>query len=280
MSLHRAAPPTVSRDASPERGGARAAATPRERGSTVNPWPWPAGAFPARCPLCGGALEPMPGMEGRARHRSTRNSARCVLTTRRYQPDELIVRGGDDEQLAERQRARFLQHWERHLLLARRVWPSLTLARFTTLLALADVLGLWSHPSLREDDLVAVLLVMAGFMRLPQDAAGMAGANGASGTNGTSGDDAPRWGRFWFDASIRELDDLWRLHGAAPPLFLVQYREPGTTPFPTGAQVCGWHRVEGLRAAWHEAVVANPPPHVADHERAAFARFIARQRAL
>ncbi|MEX3527419.1 MAG: hypothetical protein VB143_09450 [Burkholderia sp.] len=166
----------------------RRSASAGERGSLINPWPGPAGTFPARCPLCAGALEPMPGMEGRARHRSTRNSARCVLTTRRYQPDELIVRGSGDEELAERQRARFLQHWERHLLLARRVWPSLALARFSTLLALADVLGLWSHPSLREDDLVAVLLVMACFMRLPQDAAGTAAA---------TGEDAPRWGRFW-----------------------------------------------------------------------------------
>lgn len=243
----------------------KAPAAPRERGSAANPWPGPAGTFPARCPLCGGALEAMPGMEGRARHRSTRNSARCVLTTRRYQPDDLIVRGPGDLAIAERNRRRFLEHWDIHFTIARRVWPGLTLARFMNLLALADVLDLWSYPALRDEDLPAVLLVMAGFLRVPQ-AGGSRGAAAA--------DSEPRWGRFWFEASVRDASDLWRTPEPAPNLFLVHYREPVATPFPTGAQVCGWHRVDGMREAWHEALEA-PAPRVADHERAVFRRFIA-----
>ncbi|GAB7537848.1 hypothetical protein BGC_40690 [Burkholderia sp. 3C] len=235
----------------------------------MNPWPGPAGAFPPRCPLCAGALEPVPGEPGRVRHRSTRNSARCVLTTRRYQPDDVIVRGSGGAEVAARHRARFVECWEWHYTLARRVWPGLSFARFATLVALADVLGLWAYPALREEDLAAVLLVMSGFMRTARGA-----VNGAAAPRSEGADPDPvRWGRFWFDASVRDAADLWRLPDAEPRLFLVQYREPMLTPLPTGAQVAGWHRIDGMREAWREAQAGRPG--VADHERMAFARFIA-----
>ncbi|NIF67242.1 hypothetical protein F3J11_31960 [Burkholderia sp. Cy-647] len=264
MSLPRIVPRTEPREPLAVEAMPKAAAASRERGSVMNPWPGPAGAFPALCPLCGGALEPMPGMPGRARHRSTRNSARCVLTTRRYQPDELVVRGSGDAALAARSRARFVEHWEWHYTLARRVWPGFTLNRFMTLTALSDLLGLWSYPALRDEDLSAVLLVMAGFMRSPApgDATGPAPGGEA------------RWGRFWFEAAVRDVGDLWRGPGAAPRLFLVHYREPLATPFPTGAQVSGWHRVDGMREAWFDALAAAAP-RVPDPERAAFRRFLA-----
>ncbi|MBN3728741.1 hypothetical protein [Burkholderia sp. Ac-20379] len=255
-----------------------AAERPRPRASRINPWPGPADALPPRCPLCAGALEPVPGEPGRARHRSTRNSARCVLTTRRYQPDDLIVRGTGDAELAGRHRARFLERWEWHYTLARRIWPGLSFSRFATLVALADVDGLWAYPALREEDIAAVLLVTSGFMRTPRGGAmiahaGLHAAGRGDAAQASPGDPDVRWCRFWFDASIRDAADLWRAPDVAPRLFLVRYREPALTPLPTGAQVSGWHRVEGVREAWRDMVAA--PPSVSDHERAAFARFIA-----
>ncbi|PCE32636.1 hypothetical protein [Burkholderia ubonensis] len=240
------------------------------RAVAANAWPGAPGALPSHCPLCFGTLEPMPGMPGRARHRSARCSAQCVLTTRQYQPDEMAVRGGRDARVAARHRERFVANWERHYALVRRMWPAFTIARFTAVLACADVHDLWSYPSLRDDDLASVLLVLAGFMRTP-------GAHEPA-----TGDPAPagvsaRWVRFWFDASVRDAGDLWTAGADAPRFFRVDYREPQATPFPTGAQVLGWQQIGGVRDAWAQQQGA-PVPAVEAAERAAFARFVARSK--
>ncbi|MCQ4437881.1 hypothetical protein NO135_23040, partial [Clostridioides difficile] len=79
---------------------------------------------------CFGALEPLPGAGGYARHRSARCSAQSVLTTRQYQPEELTIRGSRDVQVAARPRERCVAHWARHYALMRRAWPALTIGRF------------------------------------------------------------------------------------------------------------------------------------------------------
>ncbi|MXN76963.1 hypothetical protein GR157_19765 [Burkholderia sp. 4701] len=247
-----AAPPARGQPAGP--ASARAAATLA--------WPGGPGTPPSHCPLCFGTLEPMPGMPGRVRHRSARCSAQCVLTTRQYQPDELAMRGGRDAQVSAGQRERFVAHWERHYALVRRVWPAFTIARFTAVLACADVQALWSYPSLRDDDLAAVLLVLAGFMRVPASQEPAAGA-------------AVRWVRFWFDASVRDAGDLWTAGADAPRLFRVDYREPQATPFPTGAQVVAWQQIGSVRDAWARQLGVRQPG-VGPADRAAFARFVAR----
>ena len=126
-------------------------------------------------------------------------------------------------------RQHFIGRWEHHYAAVRRLLSSLTVRRFTTLIAYADVLNLWSYPSLRQDDVAVVLLVLAGFMRLPDVAEAADGA---------------RWARFWFDASVYDVDDLWKLRPAPPKLFRVEYREPDVTPFPTGEQVLRWTAAE------------------------------------
>ncbi|KIP14871.1 hypothetical protein KY49_1599 [Burkholderia sp. MSHR3999] len=231
----------------------------------ANAWPGAPGALPSHCPLCFGTLEPMPGMPGRARHRSVRCSAQCVLTTRQYQPDEMAVRGGRDARVSARHRERFVANWERHYALVRRMWPAFTIARFTAALACADVQDLWSYPSLRDDDLASVLLVLAGFMRTP----------GAHEPVDASAGGSARWVRFWFDASVRDVGDLWTAGADAPRFFRVDYREPQATPFPTGAQVLAWQQIGGVRDAWAQQQRA-PVPAVEPAGRAAFARFVAR----
>ncbi|MBE2967452.1 hypothetical protein IMT09_04910 [Burkholderia cepacia] len=250
-----------------------AGAADRPRVPKANPWPGRPGEWPTHCPLCFGALEPLPGAGGYARHRSARCSAQCVLTTRQYQPEDLTIRGSRDAQVAARHRERFVAHWARHYALMRRAWPALTIGRFIAVIACVDVADLWSYRMLRDDDLAAVLLVLAGFLRVP-DASGA----DVSGTDASGADArAPgvRWVRFWFDASVRDVGDLWAAGNGAPSLFRVDYREPLVTPYPTGAQVQAWQPVDGMRDAWAQRVDTQEPA-VDDADRAAFARFLAR----
>lgn len=250
-----------------------AGAADRPRMPKANPWPGRPGEWPTHCPLCFGALEPLPGAGGYARHRSARCSAQCVLTTRQYQPEDLTIRGSRDVQVAARHRERFVAHWARHYALMRRAWPALTIGRFIAVIACVDVADLWSYRMLRDDDLAAVLLVLAGFLRVP-DASG-ADVSGADASGVDARAPGVRWVRFWFDASVRDVGDLWAAGNGAPSLFRVDYREPLVTPYPTGAQVQAWQPVDGMRDAWAQRVDTQEPA-VDDADRAAFARFLAR----
>ncbi|CAB3761902.1 hypothetical protein GQ57_09585 [Burkholderia sp. MSh2] len=256
-----------------------AAAADRPRMPKANPWPGRPGEWPTHCPLCFGALEPLPGAGGYARHRSARCSAQCVLTTRQYQPEELTIRGSRDVQVAADHRERFVAQWARHYALMRRAWPALTIARFVAVIDCVDVADLWSYRMLRDDDLAAVLLVLAGFLRVPEASGAVEPGAAAPGSGDAPGSDAhaptARWVRFWFDASVRDVGDLWTAGSEAPPLFRVDYREPLVTPYPTGAQVHAWQPVDGMRDAWTRHADAQGPA-VGAADRAAFARFLAR----
>ncbi|MDN8036047.1 hypothetical protein [Burkholderia vietnamiensis] len=307
MATVRPTPPVAAPDArTPERRRA-AVASDRPRLPKATPWPSRRGEWPTHCPLCFGALEPLPGAGGYARHRSARCSAQCVLTTRQYQPDELAIRGSSDVEVAARHRERFVARWACHYASMRHVWPALTIERFIAVIACADVADLWSYRMLRDDDLAAVLLVLAGFMRVPEVVGGDAvRADTAAGDVGcavarfadtssavapsadTPSADTPpavsrsaaalaptvRWVRFWFDASVRDVGDLWTAGGDAPRLFRVDYREPVVTPYPTGAQVLAWQPIDGMRDVWGQCANAHEPA-VGAAERAAFARFLA-----
>jgi hypothetical protein len=131
-----------------------------------------------------------------------------------------------------------------------------------------------------------VLLVLAGFMRVPEVVGGDAvRADTAAGdvacavarfadassavapsADTPSADTPPavsrsaaalaptaRWVRFWFDMSVRDVGDLWTAGGDAPRLFRVDYREPVVTPYPTGAQVLAWQPIDGMRDVWGNA---------------------------
>lgn len=283
MATVRPTPPVAAPDARTPGRRRAAVASDRPRLPKATPWPSRRGEWPTHCPLCFGALEPLPGAGGYARHRSARCSAQCVLTTRQYQPDELAIRGSSDVEVAARHRERFVARWACHYASMRHVWPALTIERFIAVIACADVADLWSYRMLRDDDLAAVLLVLAGFMRVPEVVGGDAvRADTAAGdvacavarfadassavapsADTPSADTPPavsrsaaalaptvRWVRFWFDASVRDVGDLWTAGGDAPRLFRVDYREPVVTPYPTGAQVLAWQPIDGMRDVW------------------------------
>lgn len=185
-----------------------------------------------RCPLCLGELVPTHRQRhGRRyfRHRVNADAVRCPLTTANYQPEEFVVRAPLWEPLiADTNRSRFLFSWKRHYRIARYVAPSLTLERFTGLIEYADVRNLWSHRQLDQRDLPYVLLVLAGFMAVRRKGEGTT------------------WVRFWFDGRVRDAGDLWRPGVPAAQVFRVIYRDPVQTPFPTGAEVVRWERVERI----------------------------------
>jgi hypothetical protein len=232
-----------------------------------------------RCPLCFGAMEPAPGMTGFVRHKNTRRAAQCVLTTPHYQPDDLAVRRVANPALSALNRRRFVESWECHYALVRQMWPGITIQRFIDMLALADVLGLWSYPGLREDDLAVVLLVLAGFIRVRPGVEPGVGPGGGPGAVA----ERPRgmttsWVRFWFDSSVHDVGDLWMPRERPAELFRVDYREADTTPFPTGNEVLRCARVAGVREAW-AAQCKGPVPAVDASERQAFLSFAARSQA-
>jgi len=262
-------------------GGQRASVAQERRVPVVEAGAWlaPDGDGFGRCPLCFGAMEPAPGMAGFVRHKNARRVAQCVLTTPHYQPDDLAVRRVANQGVSALSRRRFVERWELHYALVKWMWPGVTIQRFMTMLALADVLGLWSYAGLREEDLAVVLLVLAGFIRVRPEAAADAGQGvGASGqAGGADHSRAPAacWVRFWFESSVCDVGDLWMPRESAPELFRVEYREPDDTPFPTGHEVLRCERVTGVHEAW-AAQCEHPGPAVDASERQAFLSFAAR----
>jgi hypothetical protein len=185
-----------------------------------------------RCPLCAGELVPTHHQRRGHRyfkHRFDDETARCPLTTANYQLERFDIGAHApdiDSQAARANRAQFLFNWKRHFRIARHTAPALTLERFTALVKYADVMNLWDYPLLDQRDLPYVLLVLAGFI--------------AEHRKG----DVTMWTRFWFDGRIRSANDLWRSGAPEPQLYRVIYRDAVRTPFPSGAEIVRWERVE------------------------------------
>ena len=208
-----------------------------------------------RCPLCFSELVPTHHQRRGHRyfkHRREEDAARCPLTTPSYQLERFAADTAvPDMQIAQAHRALFLSNWKRHYRIARHTAPSLTLERFMGLVKYADVMKLWAHPLLVQRDLPYVLLVLAGFI--------------AEHRRG----DVTTWTRFWFDGRVNAVGDLWR-HGAqAARIYRVVYRDPMRTPFPTGAEIIRWERVERI-----ERVADLSTPRVARMEMRLFDRFL------
>lgn len=224
------------------------------------------GRFPSHCPLCLGPLALVAEMPGYARHAHARQAVQCVLTTDQYQPRDLTARVQRNARVAASNRQSFVQDWERHYALIKHLCPTLSVTRMTTALAYADVLGVWSYPGLREETIAALLLALAGFMRLSQyiDPPEIPGRS-------------VRWLRYWFDASVRDIGDLCAPRLDPPGFFRVEYAEPEATPFPTGSQVVRWTLLHDIASMWagleSEAAAAVTPG-----ERNAFERFIKQSR--
>lgn len=179
------------------------------------------------CPVCSGELTLLAdgGAGRRFRHLIAYDEERCPLSTLSYQPEAPSVRRKRDAALEREQRGAFLENWQRHFQVMRRAAPSMTVRRFIYLVGYADVMNLWSYPSIEQHDLPYVLLTLAQFMR--------AGAMGGR----------PVWVRFCFDATVRDVGDLWTHRGPQARLFKMMYNAPRETPFPTSRQLIHYETV-------------------------------------
>ncbi|CAB3761156.1 hypothetical protein [Paraburkholderia solisilvae] len=210
------------------------------------------GASP-QCPVCFGELLPIADDAGRLfRHLVAQDEARCPLSTPSYQPDAPSVARKRDAVLEREQRGAFIENWQRHFQVMRRAVPSLTVRRFTYLIGYADVMNLWSYPALEQHDLPYVLLTLAQFMR--------AGAMGGR----------PVWVRFCFDATVRDIGDLWTQRGSRARLFKMMYNAPRETPFPTSRQLIHYETVRR-----DPSFLETPPPWMKRADVKEFQRFAA-----
>ncbi|GAB2874541.1 hypothetical protein GCM10027093_07520 [Paraburkholderia jirisanensis] len=182
------------------------------------------GAGP-HCPVCFGELTPVAGSGGRFRHRDEDDEARCALSTHSYQPEAPRLRRMREPVLEREQRSVFIENWPRHFQAMRRAAPTMTVRRFSYLVGYADVMNLWSYPALEQHDLPYVLLTQAQFMR--------AGAMGGK----------PVWVRFCFDATVRDVGDLWTQQGSHARFFRMMYSAPRDTPFPTSKELIHYETV-------------------------------------
>lgn len=130
-----------------------------------------------------------------------------------------------DARLAHRRRSEFAEHWQHHLAEIRRHAPSFSVVRLTQSLAHADVLHIWSCPTLAVEDIPYILLVLSAFI---------AETHGAT---------HPTWLRFLFDASILEISDLRRTDRLAPRLFRLHYRAAHNSMFPNANHLLDWSEI-------------------------------------
>jgi len=127
--------------------------------------------------------------------------------------------------LGHQRRREFAKHWQQHLAEIRRHVPNFSVLRFTHSLAQADVLHMWSCPTLALQDVPYILLVLSAFIAQ------------------TPGTAHSTWLRFLFDASILEVGDLRRPDKLAPRLFRLHYRAAHHSMFPNASQLLDWTEV-------------------------------------
>jgi hypothetical protein len=176
------------------------------------------------CPVCLGELSVAADTGADARHlkhRFAQDEARCPLSTPSYQPEGLIISHIRDAEVERRHRKAFIDRWPYHYNEMKQLASSLTMQRFTRLVDYADVMNLWSYPNLDQRDLPCVLLALADFMI-------------------DHGRGPLTWVRFCFDARVRDVGDLWAPGGREVQFFMMRYREPSATPFPTARQLQKW----------------------------------------
>jgi hypothetical protein len=156
-----------------------------------------------------------------------------------------------DAALGHQRRNEFAQHWQQHLAEIRRHVPSFSVVRLTHGIAQADVLHMWSCPTLAQQDIPYVLLVLSAFIAQNPGAA------------------HPSWLRFVFDASVQNIADLRQPRSAAPRLFRLRYRASHHSMFPNASHLLDWAEVPMSGAFLHETFAS-----VMVAEAATFAQFM------
>ena len=163
--------------------------------------------------------------------------------------------------LEHERRDEFAGQWQQHFCEIRRHAPGFSVERVTRTIAHADVLHMWSCPTLRQADLPYLLLALAAFI-----------AENPGTAHST-------WLRFLFDSSVTEIADLRRPNRIPPRFFRLRYRASQNSMFPNASHLLDWAEVRmtgdflnrsgspvtSSEAAKFEAFIApGPQPHPND----------------
>jgi hypothetical protein len=207
-----------------------------------------------RCPLCG---EPVHFTRTHDRSHKAHFAhtagvkAACALVDVMLPVSTAFLTIYPHDALGRQRRSEFARHWQHHLTEIRRHAPSFSVMRFTHSLAHADVLHIWSCPTLVAQDIPYILLVLSAFIAE------------------TTGVAHPTWLRFMFDASVIEIGDLRRPGKLAPRLFRLHYRAAHNSMFPNASHLLDWSEVPMSRG-----FLDGDASNVMVSEATAFAEFM------
>jgi hypothetical protein len=206
------------------------------------------------CPICREALQ-LTRMHDRQRTRAFQHAAgdhaNCPLVNVHFSSAAFASAHAFSLTLEQQRRERFLAQWPLYLSEIRRHVEGYSIDRFATTISHADVLHIWSCPTLADTDIVYVFLALSAFVAE------------------TPGASPPTWLRFLFDATVLDAADLHPPNAAPPRFFRLRYRCAHRAMFPNANQLLDWDEVTVSDVFLHRRVV------VPGAEREAFAQRMA-----
>ncbi len=152
-------------------------------------------------------------------HRQHFSSSPCPLTTSAVQPPVLFARGVCNVEVESRHRGAFTAQWRTHFAVVSEQVRTLTIERFVNLIAVADVLHLWSCTDLDLNDVPFILLALAEVM-----------------TDATVRHEK-MWVRFVFEGRIKTVSDLWAEPKMRARLYRIQYTPHKNTRMPNARDI-------------------------------------------
>lgn len=182
-------------------------------------------------------------------HRNHFSSSPCPLTTSTVQPSVLFARGIPNFEVERHNRAAFLACWQTHFAEMTEQVKTLSVERFVNLIAVADVLHLWSYKELEQTDIPLILLALAETI-----------------TDSTVAHEK-MWVRFIFEGRIKAVSDLWAEPEVRAKLYRIQYRPRKNTRMPNARDIVVCVEVERSSVSQDSRAVPISEPDEALFER-------------
>jgi hypothetical protein len=169
----------------------------------------------ARCPFC---PQPLNDVAGKSQHTTGHfahlpSSAPCPSKEPAGVPYIRLTPTSPDPQRSQWLKAQFFDNWEKYYRKLEDLVPCLALKEFFALITEANRLRIWEYRLLEPWEIPYVFVLMFDFPV----------------TNSRTKDSKPLrkfWFRFWYDAAISSLDDLWIHRNTEPTLFRASYPQP------------------------------------------------------
>lgn len=169
----------------------------------------------ARCPFCPQLLNDVAGRTnstiGHFAHFP--GSAACPSKEPAGRPYLRLTPVAPDLDWAQKLKAAFLRDWDRYYIKLQDLVPLLSLEEFFGLVTEANQLRIWECRHLEPWEIPYIFVLMVDFPV----------------SRSVKKNKVPLrkyWFRFWYDASVGTLDDLWIHRHAEPVLFRASYIQP------------------------------------------------------